>query len=323
MGIAYAHGLYEPLPEGLFSVKWDWDPTLLFFLLLMGLYIRGIATRRIGVARWQRVLFFVGVGLAGAALLPPVDPLSDRLFFAHMIQHMIIVQIAIPLMLFGAPFYVVLRGMPRWMLRHVYRPALKSRLVRGLFRVWARPLVALAVFDVLFFAWHIPFLYNLALLNDAVHLVEHASFAVSAMFLWRNIIDPWPMRAPLAMPVRLLYLGAVMVSGVMLSAFLTFYDDVLYAYQGIPQPRWWDWGLLQDQRLGGLIMWVPGEFLNLIALSAVFLAWARRERAKEEREQAAEEAKARRVEDGSEAGGGEELDRSASGPGPTSGALAW
>ena len=98
--------------------------------------------------------------------------------------------------------------------------------------------------------------------------------ASSAMLLWRLIIAPHPMRSPLPMPARLLFIAVIMAANIVLSSILTFADTVLYAYEGVPQPDWWTWGYMQDQHLGGLIMWVPGGFIQFIAMSICFFVWA-------------------------------------------------
>lgn len=287
MSSLYAHALYDRLPDELFAFKWDFDPTLFFFALILIFYVRGYRRfRKKPVKPWQLVCFGIGVSLCILGLMPPVDPLSDQLFWAHMVQHMMIAHLGVPLMLFGIPFFVVLRGLPQWVRRTFYYPLLRSRILEFLGKTIARPLPALIFFEASFWFWHIPRFYNLALLNDGFHLLEHANFALAAMLLWRNIIDPHPMRSPLPLPARMLFLAAMEASNIILSAILTFSDEVFYAYEGIPMPGWWaDWGHLQDQRLGGLIMWVPGGFINLIALTAVFFVWAHREEKKDKKDE--------------------------------------
>lgn len=284
MSIAYAHGLYDRPPAGLFELKWDWDPTLLFFLLVAFLYVRGLRKfrNRSPVKPWQRRFFLTGIAVMIVALLPPIDPLSDQLFFMHMIQHLMITLVGVPLIIFGVPFFVLLRGAPNWFRRWVFIPLLRNRPLQAVLDFIGRPLPALILFEFTFWFWHVPVYYNMALLNDAYHLLEHASFAFTAMLLWRNIIDPHPMKSRLPLPARLLFVGAVMVSDIILSAFLTFADTVWYAYEGIPVPDWWTrWGHLEDQRLGGLIMWIIGGTIYLIMMTAIFFVWVAKEEEKE------------------------------------------
>ena len=284
---AYGHNLYDALPSGTFEVKWPWDPSLLFFVLLAYLYARGLRAfgGRLPVKIWQIVFFYLGIACLIIAMLPPIDPLSDQLFFVHMIQHLLITNIGVPLMMFGAPFFICIRGISPGVRRSVYFPIVRSRPLRWAFRLASKPLVSLFLFQAAYWFWHIPRFYNLALLNDAWHLVEHATFAWASILLWRNIIDPAPMRSPLRLPVRILYVGGLMASNIILSAFLSFSDDVWYAYAGRPLPTWWlPWNHLDDQQLGGLLMWVPGEFIDFFVMSAIFIVWTRSVRRAEQRE---------------------------------------
>jgi cytochrome c oxidase assembly factor CtaG len=240
------------------------------------------------VARWQVGLFATGIMVLSIALLPPIDPLSDQLFFMHMIQHLLITSVGVPLVIFGAPFFVSLRGLPPVFRRKVYIPLIRNKFLRAGLRFWQRPLVALVLYQSVYWFWHVPRFYNMALLNDVFHLLEHATMAAAAMFLWRVIIDPHPLKSPLALPSRLLFLASIEASSVGLSAYLTFTDKVVYAYEGLPQPSWWTFDRIQDQRLGGLIMWVPGGFLTFIAMTIVFFVWTSKEGRKD---QASEKAR--------------------------------
>lgn len=297
MDIAYAHDLaadlYEPLPEGLFQYKMDWDPTLIYFVVLTFLYIRGLRAFRgkVPIKKWQILCFFLGVTANAIALSPPVDPLADRLFFMHMIQHMLIVMVGSPLLLFGAPFYIVSRGLSPGFRRKVYFPCIRSRPLRFVHAFCAQPLVSLILFSLNFWFWHIPRFYNWALLNDFIHLIEHATMALTSLYLWRNIIDPYPLRSRLHMGFRLLFLGAIMVLSSALAAALTYATTIWYAYEGIPMPQWWAyrWSHLDDQRLGGLIMWVPGGFMTLLAITICFFVWVAREQKTDRLREAARE----------------------------------
>jgi putative membrane protein len=284
MSVAYGHALYDPLPTNLFQIKWDWDPTLLFFAAMAILYIRGLKSfkRTKTIRPWQIGLFFTGVFVMILALIPPIDPLADRLFFMHMVQHIMMVSIGSPLILFGVPFYVIVRGAPVWFKRGVYLPAMRNRPLQAIFGFLGRPLPSLIFFQIMFWMWHAPVLYDLALFNDVIHLVEHGCFALSSMLLWRNIVAPKPINSPLPMPARLLFLAIIMASNIGLASWLTFTKKVWYGYEGIPQPGWWSWGYLQDQQLGGLIMWVPGGIIHFIAMTICFFVWVDSEQKKDQ-----------------------------------------
>lgn len=285
MATAYAHNLYDPLPPDTFDLKWVADPAVILFVLMAYLYFRGLRAYRgpLPVKPWQIALYYVGVTVVVAALVPPIDPLSDQLFFVHMIQHLMITNIGVPLMMLGVPFFIIVRGLsPNWR-RAIYFPLVRSKPLRRVLNFMSRPLISLALFQGAYWFWHIPRFYNLALLHDGWHLVEHATFAWASLLLWRNIIDPHPMRSPLKLPVRMLYVMGLMAANVILSAFLSFSETVWYAYAGRPIPTWWQpWDHLDDQRLGGLLMWVPGEFIDFFVVSVIFIVWTSRVRQSEQ-----------------------------------------
>jgi cytochrome c oxidase assembly factor CtaG len=276
--------VFDPLPEGVFQYKFPFDPTLFFFVGLGILYAVSLArTKRWPVEWWQVASFYVGLLVLVGVLLPPIDPWSDRLFFVHMIQHMAITHVGAPLLSFGIPFLVVLRVAPVSLKKRVYIPMLRSSWVQSVWWFVTHPLVALALFEINYWVWHYPYFYNLALLNDFWHLLEHACMAATSILLWRNIITPKPIKARISLPTRLLYIAIIMAANIVLSFILTFSEEVLYAYQGVPQPEWWTWGYLQDQQLGGLIMWVPGGILEFIAMTICFFTWVHFENLKDSR----------------------------------------
>lgn len=288
MGTAYAHGLYAPTPDGFFELKWAFDPTLIFFVVMAILYWRGLRAFRgkAPVKRWQIAAFIAGVAVLIAAYVPPIDKLSDQLFFMHMVQHLLITQVGVPLLIFGVPFYVTIRGISPWVRRNIYFPVVKNRGVRGLLSICQQPIVAVVLYEATFWFWHIPKYYNMALLNDAIHLLEHACMAFAAINLWRILIDPYPLRSPLKLPLRILALGFLTALDVALSAALTYADTVWYAYEGLPLPSWWVWSHNEDQRLGGLLMWIVGGMIWFIAMTATFFVWAHKEQEKDRRLQA-------------------------------------
>jgi len=279
---AFAHGTHEHTPP-VFKLKWAWDPTLLFFLFMAVLYIRGLIAYRgkAPIAVWQKFIFFLGIAILTIASLPPVDTLADQLFSAHMVQHLLITAVGIPLIMLGAPFYVSIRGLNSDFRTKSILPILNHPAYKLASQLLQKPLVATALYEFVFWFWHVPYFYNLALLNDVIHLLEHACMALAAMNLWRIIIDAAPLRSRTTIPVRILLLGFLMTLDTALSAALTYSQKVWYAYDQLPLPHWWNWDRLQDQRLGGLMMWVPGGVSWLVAIIALVFVWAKRERLKE------------------------------------------
>ncbi len=287
----WAHGPAAPLhnvssgdlsasvPPDFFTLKWSWDPTFIFFLLLAIYYVKGLKEYRghAPVAGWQKICFFCGIFILSMAYLPPVDTWADQLFSAHMVQHLLITSVGIPMILFGAPFFIFIKCLPHGVRDKAFIPVAQNKILRQVWRWFQSPLVAIIFYELIFWFWHIPKFYDVALRNDALHLLEHACMAFAALNLWHLLIDPRPLQSSLSFPVRLLFLLVVMTLDMVLSAALTYSNKVWYAYAELPLPPGFGGDRLLDQQLGGLIMWVPGGAVWLLALILTFIIWARTE----------------------------------------------
>lgn len=258
----------------------SWDPTLIFFILLSILYGYALHRHRhMPVTSWQIFCFYIGIIINIVCLAPWMDNLADQLFFVHMIQHLGIILLGIPLMICGAPFLVLIRFLHPYLRRYIYFPIIRNIGIQKVHQVLSIPIVSLILFNFNFWFWHQPRWYNLALFHDLFHLIEHATMAWTAIYLWRHIIDPSPLRSNLPMGIRVLFLASFMAINIILAAMLTYADTTWYAYEYVPMPEWWaeNWDRLDDQRLGGLIMWVPGGIITFCAMSLCFYAWVQRE----------------------------------------------
>jgi cytochrome c oxidase assembly factor CtaG len=237
---------------------------------------------------WRTALFLAGIVAIAAALLSPIDALAHDLFSVHMIQHMLLVAVGAPLLLLGAPVRPLLRGLPRALRRSIVRPIALNAPVRAAVHLLRHPLVAGALYVGGLYAWHVPALYDAALADELVHVAEHLWFIVTALLFWSVVIDPEPFRATLPYAARIVFLllaGAG--QNTILGGLLAFSSRLLYrSYEGRPERYGFD--AITDQRVGGAIMWVPGDVIFLGAASAAFFLWL----AQEEREQRAREARA-------------------------------
>lgn len=219
----------------------------------------------------QAALFTAGVLVMFFALNGPIHELSDYyLFSAHMIQHLLLTLIMPPLLLVG---------MPVWLLRWLLRP----RAVRSVVRMITSPLVAFGIYNVVFAGWHLPQFYNWALEQHSVHIVQHLMFIGAALLVWWPVVEPVPELERLASPARILYLFALGIPMSVVSALITLSESVLYPWYDAA-PRVFSLSALDDQQMGGLIMWVPGIMVYWVAISVLFFRWSRREERDEWRE---------------------------------------
>jgi putative membrane protein len=238
---------------------------------LTALYLRGAATRaRRGVARPRRTAAFLGGALL--VLLGQVSPVaawSEVLLWPHMIQHLMITVVAAPLLALGAPvtnIRVALPPGPRHQLALLVRRSRRWRRTVGV-----PPLVlAVATHVLLLWLWHTPLLYDAAVTEPGLHLLEHASFLASAVWFWSEV---WATarRSRRVQALATLCLGAMIVQGGVLGALLTFAGRSLFAvYDGAG-------GLtaLEDQQLAGALMWVPPGFVYASVAVRRFIGWLR------------------------------------------------
>ena len=255
------------------------DPTWLLFLVMAFLYLRGyIFFKNKPVNKFQVCLFYLGIAINCFVLSPGFDQLASELFFVHMIQHLAVIIVGTPLLICGVPYLVMLKAFNPMFIKKYVIPIIKSKIIRKIHSFLSISWVGLIFFQFNFWFWHVPRWYNLALFNDYFHVLEHALMALTAIYLWKNIIDPYPMkRSSLPMIIRIGYLASFMMLNIILSAMITFSKTVWYAYELIAMPEWWQYSRLEDQQLGGIIMWIPGGIILFIAMTACYFAWVRRE----------------------------------------------
>jgi cytochrome c oxidase assembly factor CtaG len=239
------------------------------------LYAVGVARMRRRWPAWRTAAFFLGLAALLAALASPIDGYASISFTVHMVQHMLLTVVAAPLLMVGAPIRPLLRGLPRSVRAGIVRPLARSSIVRALVHLLRHPLVAAGLYVGGLYAWHVPGLYDAAVADARVHVIEHAWFFVSALLFWSVVIDPEPFRATLGYAARLPYLlvlGAA--QNTVLGGVLSFTTRPLYsAYAGMPDAGLFGFDRVTDQRVGGAIMWVAGDFVFLAAASIAFFLW--------------------------------------------------
>jgi cytochrome c oxidase assembly factor CtaG len=233
------------------------------------------AARRAGLtvpSRWRASAYFVGVIALGLALLGPLDAWSEVLFSAHMVQHLLL-MLVVPLLLgLGRPVQVLLRGLPSGARRAMLRQTFGRPAVRGLLATLVHPIGLAVLVNGSMAVWHVPTLYSAALRHPLVHELEHASFLATALLFWWALLGPeLPHAQRLSTTASLLLVFATWMASDLLGATLTLASAPLYAdYAATPRP----WGLtaLEDQRLGGLIMWVGGGVFYAIVMVVILIS---------------------------------------------------
>jgi cytochrome c oxidase assembly factor CtaG len=241
---------------------WNLEPAVLAPLAVAaGVYLVGWAVlarrmpERFGAAR--AAAFLGGLAALAVAVCSPVDALATHLLQAHMIQHLLLMVVAPPLLWLGAPVAPLLLGLPR-PARRAIAAGLAARPLRPLLRALGDPRAAWLLFIAAFWLWHVPALYELALRSDVWHHVEHACFFATALGFWRPVISAWPARRAWPEWAMILFLLLVEAQNTLLSAILTFSDRVIYPFYGA-SGRPGGLSALEDQALAGVIMWVPGS----------------------------------------------------------------
>jgi putative membrane protein len=240
------------------------------YWLCLGPYrsrFRGAA--RVGPAR--QVAFYGGLLLALVALASPLDTIADTsLFTAHMVQHLLLTLGVAPLLLAGTP---------GWLLRDLLGATHLTGPVR-----WARhPLVAFGTFNLVFSLAHLPVFYELTLVSEPLHAAEHLVFVATAMLMWMPILSPVPdIVAPYPPLGQVGYLFVQSVPASLVGALLAATGAAYYPTY-VLAPRITALTPVEDQQLGGLLMWVGGGLYFLIATGVVFFAWASREEAADRR----------------------------------------
>src|SRR5215510_48291 len=262
----------DTITDAVFS-SWDFNPWLLIPALVIGLlYARGWrrqykrAPHRFGLP--QLLSFYAGLITVLFALISPLDTFAGWLLTVHMIQHLLLMMVAPPLILYGNPYLPLLAGMPRRFLKDGISPFLASVTLRRLGRFVTHPFFCWTAFVFTSLAWHTPPMYQLALSSPTWHAVEHLCFLTTALLFWLPIVQPYPLAPQMPRWTLIPYLFLADFQNTALSAFLVFYERVIYpAYETVPRVT--GMGPLEDQAAAGAIMWVAGSIFFLIPVGLI------------------------------------------------------
>ncbi len=272
-GAAWAHDVGAPVAPRL---AWSFEPwvviclalsALLYGLGLMRLWPKSGAGR--GQLRRRAYSFYVGWLALAAVLVSPLDALGSLLFSAHMVQHEAMMIVAAPLLVLGRPFALWMWGLPpRW--RKPVGAAVQGRALQTVWRLLTWPVFAWLFHAAVLWLWHAPLFFEAALHSNAIHTLQHLSFFGSALLFWWAVLGDGSFRPQRGL--SMLYIFTTMAHTGALGALLTWSGIVWYpSYVGAGEAFGMD--ALEDQQLGGLIMWVPGGLAYLIAGLALASQW--------------------------------------------------
>ena len=238
------------------TIHWS---TVIGLAVLGGLYLwRARAT---GAVPRRRLAFFAALASVFLSLNGPLHDLSDTfLFSAHMVQHLVLTLVFPPLLLAGLD-------------DEILAPLVRMRVVGPLLRTLTRPAACFLLFNIVLAAWHLPPMYNTAMRLHEVHILQHLMFMGASVLMWWPIASPSRVLPRLPHAGQMLYCFLMSVPMSLVSVYIVYASSVLYpAYSAAPRIA----GLspLEDQRLGGLIMWIPGGLVFLVIMTVIFFRWS-------------------------------------------------
>jgi cytochrome c oxidase assembly factor CtaG len=264
-GVA-ANGITQPLIE-----VWTLDPWIVAPLALAaGVYLRGWlrlhaqAPRRFGAERLAA--FLGGLTAVAVALESPLHALGAQLLQAHMVQHLLLMMVAPPLLWLGAPLLPILQGLPRSSLHLWVGPLFAWPALTQIGQWVIHPPVAWVVYVGSIWAWHTPQLYERALTSEVWHYAQHFCFFAAALAFWWPVVQPWPSRPAVPPWAIVLYLLLADLQNTVLSAWLVFAERLIYPSYAVAS-RPWGMSALGDQAAAGAIMWVPGSVAFLLPIA--------------------------------------------------------
>jgi putative membrane protein len=260
------------------SRAWSFEPLVVISLIVTALLFGG-GLRKVwrhsgagkGIRRWEALAFAGGWFALFIALVSPVHAWGQVLFSAHMTQHEILMLAAAPLLVLGRPLIAFMWALPLQWSRRVGSLG-KVGWIQKSWKTLTMPFVAWVIHAVALWTWHVPVLFEAVLHNEWIHTAQHLSFLLSALLFWWALIHG--RQGWMGYGAAVLYVFTTSLHSGLLGALLTFSRSVWYpSYVGLTA----SWGLtpLEDQQLGGLIMWIPAGVLYAIAGLALVAGWLR------------------------------------------------
>jgi len=258
------------MPSPLQIALESWTPPVpltLAMVLAAFLYLRGWRHLRSPSATvtpvWRAGSFLLGLFLIWIALGSPLAAFDEELLTVHMVQHLLLMTLAPPLILIGAPVMPLLHGLPRPFVQAVLGPLFRWTPVQRIGRVLSKPAFCWLAAAAALLGWHFPAVFTLGLQSQAWHVVEHACFLTAGFLFWWPVVQPWPSVPAWPRWSILLYLFLATLPCDILSAYLVFCDRVVYSVY-LSTPRHLGMSALQDQQCAAALMWTCVTFVYLV-----------------------------------------------------------
>jgi putative membrane protein len=248
----------------------------------LALYLLGWRRGSMPPRRFRQGAFLAGWAILAAALVSPLHELGESLFSAHMLQHELLMIAAAPLLVWSRPLAQLLRGFPRAWRAPLVR-VLTHPIVRRLIDTLAAPAFAFVTQGIAIWLWHVPALFQATLHSQVAHALQHASFFGTALLFWWSLMRGARGRRNFGFGLLSVFLTTLHTGA--LGALLSLSSTVYYPAYGQAAQRF---GLspLEDQQLGGLIMWIPGGVAYVVGALALAAGWLRNSEARAARRDA-------------------------------------
>jgi len=259
------------MPPSAQSALESWStpvPLTLVIILAAFLYLRGWLHLRSPsvnvIPSWRAGSFLSGLFLIWLALGSPLAAFDEELLTVHMLQHLLLMTIAPPLILLGAPMMPLLHGLPQQFVQVALGPLFRWPSLQRIARAISHPAFCWLAAAAALLGWHVPAAFTLGLQSEAWHAVEHACFLASGFLFWWPVVQPWPSVPTPSRWSILLYLFLATLPCDILSAFLVFCDRVVYPIY-LSTPRLFTISVLEDQECAGALMWTCVTIVYLVA----------------------------------------------------------
>jgi len=262
---------------------WTWRVEIPLLLTVLTAVLYWIGCRRTYTPERSRAVqvrrsacFYIAMGVAFFALCPPFHWYADRLFWVHMSQHVLLMMVTAPLVVWSRPWIRLFRVLPlgsRRALGRAFSDGGSLGPLSGVGHWLGSPPVSLALFAVVLLGWHVPFFYNATLTSSFLHALEHVMFVGVSILFWKQVIPSPPLKIVLGQWGRVMYITAAMIISWALALWIAISAQPLYPHYAQLHSRPGGISAMADQQLAAGVMWVPGSVTFVIVLLVYFVAW--------------------------------------------------